>query len=180
MLKAAIRDPNPVVFCEHKYLYQRIKARLPQTEGALDDRDQGDTVPVLGRARVLREGRDLTFVAWSVATHTCLDAAEELVKEGVKAEVVDLRTLVPFDADTVLASVQKTGRAVVVHEATLTGGFGGEVAARIGEDAFAWLDAPVKRVASVDRPSPFFKKLEQDLLPDLGKVLAAARETLKY
>ncbi|HEX9731116.1 MAG TPA: dehydrogenase E1 component subunit alpha/beta [Thermoanaerobaculia bacterium] len=170
LLKAAIRDPNPVVVCEHKFLYRRIKAPLPSA----------DRVGVLGRALVRREGRGLTLVGYGVATWTCLEAAQELAKEGVEAEVVDLRTLVPLDEETVLASVKKTSRAVVVHEATLTGGFGGEVAARIAEHAFAYLDAPVKRVASQDRPSPFFKKLEQALLPTKDKVLAAAREVMAF
>ncbi len=170
LLKAAIRDPNPVVFCEHKFLYRRIKAALPQ----------GGGVGVLGEAKVRREGSDVTLVSYGVSVWTCLEAAEELAKEGVEAEVVDLRTLVPFDEGAVLASVRKTNRAVVVHEAPLTGGFGGEVAARIAEGAFGWLDAPVKRVGHVDRPSPYFKKLEQELLPSKDKVLDVVREVLAY
>ncbi len=170
LLKAAIRDPNPVIFCEHKYLYRRIKAVLPQN---------GSTAPI-GRAAVRREGADLTLVGYGVTTWTCLEAAEELAREGVAAEVVDLRTLVPLDEETLLASVRKTNRAVVAHEAQLTGGFGGEIAARLTERAFAWLDAPVMRVAHADRPSPFAKHLEQALLPSKEKVLAAAREALEY
>jgi pyruvate/2-oxoglutarate/acetoin dehydrogenase E1 component/TPP-dependent pyruvate/acetoin dehydrogenase alpha subunit len=170
LLKAAIRDPNPVVFCEHKFLYRRIKEVLPA----------GDHVVPLGVAQTLREGRDLTFVAYGASTWLCLEAAEALAAEGVSAEVIDLRTLVPFDEATVLASVKKTGRAVVVHEDLLTAGFGGEVVARIADAAFAWLDAPVKRVAYPDRPSPYAKVLEGQLLPDRDKVLAAARETLAF
>jgi pyruvate/2-oxoglutarate/acetoin dehydrogenase E1 component len=109
-----------------------------------------------------------------------MEAAEALAAEGVSAEVVDLRTLVPFDEETVLASVRKTGRALVIHEAQLTGGFGGEVAARIADAGFAWLDAPVRRVAHADRPSPYAKSLEQQLLPGRDRVLAAARELAAF
>ncbi|MEM9596354.1 MAG: dehydrogenase E1 component subunit alpha/beta [Acidobacteriota bacterium] len=170
LLKAAIRDPNPVVFCEHKYLYRRIKAVTP---GA-------DEVPVLGRAKVRRHGTDLTFVAWGAMVWTCMDAAEALAAEGIEAEVVDLRTLVPFDGETVLASVRKTGRCVVVHESQITGGFGAEVVAQVADGAFPWLDAPVRRVAYPDRAVPFAKNLEKALLPNQDTVLAAAREVLGY
>lgn len=170
LLKAAIRDPNPVIFCEHKFLYRRIKDTMPE----------GELIEALGEARVLREGKDLTLIGYSISTHTCLEAAADLEREGVSCEVIDLRTLVPFDEETVLASVRRTGRAVIVHEALLTGGFGAEVAARIADAAFPWLDAPVKRVAHADRPSPYAKVLEQELLPSKEKVLAAAREVLAY
>ena len=170
LLKAAIRDPNPVVFCEHKFLYRRIKAELPQ----------GDAVAELGKARVLRTGSDLTLVGYGVTTWTCLEAAETLAEEGIEAEVIDLRTLVPFDETTVIESVRKTSRAVVVHEAQGTGGFGGEVVARLADSAFPWLDAPIKRVTHVDRPSPFAKHLEKVLLPSLDQVLKTAREVLAY
>ncbi len=170
LLKAAIRDPNPVLFFENKYLYRRIKEALPA----------GDDVARLGEARVVRAGRDLTLAAYGAATWTALAAAEALAGEGVEAEVIDLRTLVPFDEETVLASVRKTGRALVVHEDQATGGFGAEVAARIAERAFSWLDAPLRRVAYPDRPSPYAKVLERELLPDRDDVLAAAREILAY
>lgn len=171
LLKAAIRDPNPVIFCEHKFLYRRIKGLLP---GA-------DVEPMpLGRAAVVREGTDLTLIGYGVSTWTCLEVADVLAEQGVRAEVIDLRTLVPFDEETVLGSVRKTGRVVVAHEAQLTGGFGGEVVARIADLAFPWLDAPVKRVAHEDRPSPFHKKLEQALLPSRDKVLAAAQAALEF
>ncbi|MEM8997001.1 MAG: dehydrogenase E1 component subunit alpha/beta [Acidobacteriota bacterium] len=170
LLVAAIRDPNPVIFCEHKFLYRRIKAHLPAAHD----------VPALGAAAVRREGRDLTFVTYGAQVFTCLDAAEKLADEGVDAEVIDLRTLVPLDEDAILASVRKTGRAVVVHEAQQTGGFGGEVAARIADGAFAFLDAPVRRVAYADRAVPFAKNLEKALLPSLDKVLSAARDVLAY
>ncbi len=170
LMKAAIRDPNPVIFCEHKFLYRRIKDVLPQ----------GELVEELGRARVVRPGTRLTLVGYGVSTWTCLEAAEELAKQGVEAEVVDLRTLVPYDADTVLASVEKTGRALVVHEAQRTGGFGAEVAAQIADAAFPWLDAPVRRVAYPDYPVPYAKSLEQLLMPTKEKVVAAALELLAF
>jgi pyruvate/2-oxoglutarate/acetoin dehydrogenase E1 component len=170
LMKAAIRDANPVIFCENKFLYRRVKEVLPQ----------GDLVVELGKARVAREGRDLTLVAYGASVWTALEAAEELAREEIEAEVVDLRTLVPFDEEAVLESVRKTNRVVVVHEAPITGGFGGEIAARIADRAFAFLDAPVRRVGSLDRPSPYARVLESVLLPDKDKLLAAARETLAY
>ncbi|KAB2957417.1 MAG: alpha-ketoacid dehydrogenase subunit beta [Thermoanaerobaculia bacterium] len=170
LLKSAIRDPNPVIFCEHKFLYRRVKEKLPP----------GEYLVPLGRARVARPGRDLTIVAWGAQVWTALDAAAELAKEGVEVEVIDLRTLVPFDEETVLASVKKTSRVLVAHEAQLTGGFGGEVAARIADGAFAWLDAPIRRVAYPDRPVPYARVLEEALLPEDPQVLAAAREVLAY
>jgi pyruvate/2-oxoglutarate/acetoin dehydrogenase E1 component len=169
LMLAAIRDPNPVVFCEHKFLYRRIKGSLAGVEPE-----------PLGRARVRREGSALTLVGYGATTWICLEAAAELAKQGVEAEVVDLRTLVPYDEETVLASVRKTGRAVVVYEAQLTSGFGAEVVARIADAAFPWLDAPVKRVAFADRPVPYVKSLEKELLPSKERVLAAAAELLRY
>jgi 2-oxoisovalerate dehydrogenase E1 component len=170
LLKAAIRDPDPVLFFEHKFLYRRVKEPLPPAE----------VIGRLGEARVARPGRDLTIIAYGASTWTALEAAEALAGEGVEAEVIDLRTLVPFDEATVLASVRRTGRALIVHEDQVTGGFGAEVAARIADGAFSWLDAPVKRVAYPDRPSPYAKLLERQLLPDKDRVLAAARELLAY
>ncbi len=170
LLKAAIRDANPILFCEHKFLYRRVKEILPP----------GDYTTPIGRARVAREGAQLTFVAYGASVWTALEAATDLASEGVEAEVIDLRTLVPFDEATVLASVEKTNRVVVVHEAQTTGGFGGEIAARIADQGFPFLDAPVKRVGYPDRPSPYARALEQALLPDKAKLLAAAREVLAF
>ncbi len=170
LLRAAIRDPNPVIFCEHKFLYRRIKEVLPE-EGHVGD---------LGVARVARSGSDITLVGYGVSTWSCLEAADELAADGVAAEVIDLRTLVPFDEETVLDSVRRTSRVVVAHEATMTSGFGGEVASRIADQAFAWLDAPVRRVAHPDCPSPFDKGLEKSLLPGKDKIVAAAREVLAW
>ncbi|MDA8016220.1 MAG: thiamine pyrophosphate-dependent enzyme [Thermoanaerobaculia bacterium] len=166
LLQAAIRDPNPVVFCEHKFLYRRIKASLPELE----------TPPVLGRAKIRREGTDLTFVTYGAQVWTCLEAADRLAEEGIDAEVVDLRTLVPYDGETVHDSVKKTHRALVVHEAQRTSGFGAEIAAHLAEFTFPWLDAPIRRIAYPDRPVPFAKGLEKALLPDVESVVQAARE----
>ncbi|HEV8582102.1 MAG TPA: dehydrogenase E1 component subunit alpha/beta [Thermoanaerobaculia bacterium] len=170
LLKAAIRDPNPVMVFEHKFLYRRIKSALPD----------GDAVARIGEARVMRPGRHLTLVGYGASTWTCLEAAEELAKSGVEAEVIDLRTLVPYDEETVLASVKRTGRALVVHEAPLTLGFGAEVAARLADATFPWLDAPIRRVTYPDRPVPYAKNLEKVLLPDRGKVVRAARELMSF
>jgi 2-oxoisovalerate dehydrogenase E1 component len=170
LLKAAIRDPNPVMLFEHKFLYRRIKETLPEGDGAA----------VIGEARVMRPGRHLTLVGYGVSTWTCMEAAEDLAKEGVEAEVIDLRTLVPYDEETVLTSVKKTGRVLIVHEAQLTLGFGAEVAARLADAAFPWLDAPVRRVAYPDRPVPYARVLENVLLPSREKVLVEARALLAF
>ena len=171
LLKAAIRDPDPVVFCEHKFLYRRAKGILPSA----------DQVGELGRAVVRRSGSDLSLVSYGASVVTCLDAAGRLAEEdGVEAEVIDLRTLVPLDQETVLASVRRTGRALVVHEDQQTGGFGAEIAARLADTAFPWLDAPIRRVAYPDLPVPYAKPLEQALLPNADKVLAAARDVLAF
>lgn len=170
LLKAAIRDPNPVMFFEHKFLYRRIKETLPE----------GDDLGVLGEARVARPGDRLTLIGYGASTWTCLEAAGELAKEGIEAEVIDLRTLIPYDEETVLASVKKTGRALIVHEAPLTLGFGSEIAARLSDVAFPWLDAPIRRVTYPDRPVPYARVLENVLLPSKEKVLAEARALLKF
>lgn len=175
LLKAAIRDPNPVLFFEHKFLYRRVKEVLPAA-GEIGS----DLVAELGRARVVRRGSDLTLVGYGVTTWTCLEVAGNLAVEGIEAEVVDLRTLVPLDEETVVDSVRRTGRCLMVHEATLTGGFGAEVTARLADRAFPWLDAPLRRVAHADRPSPYAKNLEKVLLPSADKVAAAARELVAY
>jgi 2-oxoisovalerate dehydrogenase E1 component len=170
LLKAAIRDPNPVMLFEHKFLYRRIKSVLPD----------GDAVARLGEARVMRPGKHLTLIGYGASTWTAMEAAEELAKSGVEAEVIDLRTLVPYDEETVLASVKRTGRALIVHEAQQTAGFGAEVAARLADAAFPWLDAPIRRVTYPDRPVPYAKNLEKVLLPDKGKVVRAARELMAF
>ena len=170
LLKAAIRDNNPVIYLEHKHLYRRIREDLP---------DDDFTVP-LGVADVKREGSDLTMVTYGAMVHECLAAADRLAKEGAECEVIDLRTLCPLDRESFLTSVRKTSRALVVYEAHLTGGFGGEVAAIIAQEAFDVLDAPVTRVASLDVPVPFSPTLEDAMLPNAEKIYAAAVNVLEY
>jgi pyruvate/2-oxoglutarate/acetoin dehydrogenase E1 component len=170
LLKSAIRDNNPVLFLEHKFLYRRIKEELPN-----DDY----TVPI-GKAIVRREGRDLTIVTYAAMMHTSLEAAEELAKEGIDAEVVDLRTLLPLDKETILQSVKKTNKLLIVHEDTKTGGIAGEIAAVACEGAFEDLDGPILRVTAKDSPVPFSPPLEERFLPNKNDVLAAARELARY
>jgi 2-oxoisovalerate dehydrogenase E1 component beta subunit len=170
LLKSAIRDNNPVLFFEHKYLYRRIKEDLPK-----DDY----TVPI-GKAAVKREGRDLTIVSYAAMLHISLEAAAELAKEGIEAEVIDLRTLLPLDRDAILASVRKTSKLLVVHEDTRTGGIAGEIAAVVTESAFEDLDGPIRRVTSLDTPVPYSPPLEDYFLPNTAKVVAAARELAHY
>ncbi len=170
LLKAAIRDNNPVIYFEHKHLYRRIREDVP------DD----DFVVPLGVADVKRPGRDLTIVTYGAMVHESLAAAERLSKDGAECEVIDLRTLVPLDKQAFLDSVRKTSRALVVYEAHLTGGFGGEVAAIIAQEAFDVLDAPVTRVASLDVPVPFAGPLEDAVLPDADKIYKAAVDVLEY
>ena len=170
LLIAAIRDNNPVIYFEHKHLYRRIKEDVP---------DEDYVVPI-GVADVKREGTDLTVVTYGAMVHKSLAVAERLSREGAECEVVDLRSLSPLDRDTFLASVRKTSRALVVHEAQLTGGFGGEVAAIIAQEAFDVLDAPVTRVAALDIPSPFAASLEDAMLPTEEKIYTAAKNVLEY
>lgn len=170
LLKAAIRDNNPVVYFEHKHLYRRIREDVPE----------GDFEIPLGEADVKREGRDLTVVTYGAMVHSALEVAERLSQEGASLEVIDLRTLTPLDKDCFLRSVRKTGRALVLHEAHLTSGFGGEVAAIIAEEAWEFLDAPVRRIGSLDVPIPFSPTLEDAVLPSLEKIERAARSLLEY
>jgi 2-oxoisovalerate dehydrogenase E1 component beta subunit len=170
LLKSAIRDNNPVLFFEHKYLYRRIKEEMPQ----------GDHLVPIGKAAVRREGRDLTILSYAAMVHTSMEAAGQLAKEGIDAEVIDLRTLLPLDRDAILASVKKTNKLLVVHEDTKTGGIAGEIAAIICEDAFEDLDGPIARVTAIDTPVPYSPPLEEYFLPNTEKVVAAARELAKY
>jgi 2-oxoisovalerate dehydrogenase E1 component len=169
LLLAAFEDGNPVLFLEHKYLYRWARGPVP---------DGHYTLP-LGEARVVREGRDATVVTYGVGVHWAREGAAELAREGREIEVLDLCTLLPWDQAAAVRSVRKTGRALVLHEAPLTGGFGGEVAASLGEAAFEWLDAPVVRLAALDTPVPFAKPLEAVFSPK-GRLLPALRALLAY
>lgn len=166
LLIEAIRDPDPVLYCEPDRLYRQGRMEVP---------DGAYTIP-FGKAAIVREGEDITLVAWSAAVEVCLVAAEQLASEGISATVVDLRTLVPFDVETVVGAVAKTGRCVVVHEAPLSAGFGAEVAATLASEAFYDLDAPIARVTSWDVPYPA-APLEGWYLPSVERVVAAARRT---
>jgi len=170
LIKSAIRDNNPVCFFEHKFLYRRIKEELPT-----DDY----TVPI-GKARIARTGRDITVVTYAAMVYTALEAAETLAKEGIDLEVIDLRTLLPLDRETIAESVKKTNRVILLHEDTKTGGIAGEIAACINEDCFDFLDAPITRIASKDTPVPFSPPLEEDFLPDANDVIREARKLRAY
>jgi acetoin:2,6-dichlorophenolindophenol oxidoreductase subunit beta len=168
LLKSSIRDDNPVVFFEHKLLYSRLKGPVPD----------GEYLIPLGKADIKREGEDLTIIATGAMVHQALAAADLLAKEGVKAEVLDPRTLVPLDKQTILESVKKTGKVVIVHEAPIFGGFGGEIAATIADEAFYSLDAPIKRVGAPYTPVPAHPILEKFYLPNAEKIVKAAKEIL--
>lgn len=170
LLKASIRDNNPVLFFEHKFLYRRIKEEIPD----------GDYTVPLGKAVVRREGRHLTILSYAAMMHTSLEAAAELAKEGIEAEVIDLRTLLPLDEEAILQSVRKTNKCLVVHEDTKTGGIAGEIAAILSEKAFHDLDGPVVRVTSLDTPVPYAPTLEEAFLPNAKKVYAAAKELARF
>jgi len=170
LLKAAIRDDDPVLFFEHKLLYRRLKEELPA-----DDY----TVPI-GKALVRRAGSDVTVVTFGAMVHVALEAAAALAADGVEVEVLDLRTLAPLDRPAILESVSKTSKAIVLYEARRTGGIGGEIAALIAEEAFEYLDGPVTRVASLDVPVPFSPVLEKACLPDAQKLIAAVKKLVGY
>ena len=172
LLKAAVRDPDPVLFFEHKKTYRLFKAEVP---------DDGDGLVPIGPAAVARSGSDLSIFCYGYMRYCALEAAETLAREGVEAEVVDLRTLRPLDTETVLASVERTGRALVVHEANQFGGFGGEVAAIIAEQGFEHLDAPVTRLAGPEVPGvPYHHALEEWFMVNPERIVEAARALAAY
>ena len=172
LITAAIRDPDPVLYFEHKYLYRRVKEELPEGE---------EVVTPVGPARMVADGRDLTIVSWSATVWKALEAAQELERsDGVSVEVIDLRTLLPMDDGAIVASVKKTNRLLIVHEDTRTGGIAGEITARVNEQAFEWLDAPVRRVTARDTPLPYAASLEDYVLPQTPDIIAAARSLLSY
>jgi 2-oxoisovalerate dehydrogenase E1 component beta subunit len=170
LIKAAIRDPNPVLFFEHKYLYRRIKEEMPK----------GDHVVPIGKAELRREGKHLSIITYSAMVHVALEAAAMLAKDGIEAEILDLRTLSPLDQTSVLETVKRTNKVIVLHEAPGFGGFGGEIAAIIAEKAFEYLDGPVVRVTSLNTPVPFSPPLEKVFAPDAQKVYDAARKLIEY
>jgi 2-oxoisovalerate dehydrogenase E1 component beta subunit len=172
LLKSAVRDPNPVMFFEPKKGYRLIKGEVPEGEEVL--------VPI-GPARISRSGSDLSLFAYGMMHHYALQAAEAVAAEGIDVEVVDLRTLAPIDRETILASVRKTGKALIVHEDNLTGGYGAEIAAILAEQAFTDLDAPVRRLAGPDVPGvPFSHPMQDWFMPDPTKIAAALRALAAY
>jgi len=172
LLKSAVRDPDPVLFFEHKKTYRLFKAEVP---------DDGNGLVPIGPAAVVRAGSDLSIFCYGYMRYCALEAAETLAREGVEAEVVDLRTLRPLDTETVLASVERTGRALVVHEANQFGGFGGEVAAIIAEKGFEHLDAPVTRLAGPEVPAvPYHHDLEEWFMVNPERIVKAARTLAAY
>jgi pyruvate/2-oxoglutarate/acetoin dehydrogenase E1 component len=170
LIKSAIRDNDPVLFFEHKGLYRRIKEDLPSEEY---------TVPI-GKAKVVRQGRDLSIITYGAMVWTALEAAETLAAEGCSVEVVDLRTLLPLDRETICASVRKTSKALLLHEDTRTGGMAGELAATITENVFEYLDGPIVRVTAPDTPVPYSPPLEEAFLPNAEKVVEKARRLYRY
>jgi 2-oxoisovalerate dehydrogenase E1 component beta subunit len=170
LLATAIEDPNPVLYFEHKHLYRRIKGDVP---------DERFTVP-FGKASVHHEGDDVTLITWGAMVHTAAEAAKVLEDEGLGVEVLDLRTIMPWDRDAVLRSVERTSKALVLHEDTRTAGFGAEIAATIAEEAFEHLDAPVKRLAAPDTPVPFSPPLEKRFIPQVDDVVGALRSLAEY
>jgi pyruvate/2-oxoglutarate/acetoin dehydrogenase E1 component len=171
LMKAAIRDDDCVLFFEHKYLYRRIKGEMPA----------GDHVVPIGRARLAREGTDLSIITYAATVYKALEAAEQLDREdGLSVEVLDLRSLAPLDDEAIDATVRKTNRVLILHEDTRTGGIAGELTARINERSFEWLDAPVLRVTAHDVPLPYAPSLEDFVLPQTADVVFAARRLAAY
>jgi 2-oxoisovalerate dehydrogenase E1 component beta subunit len=172
LIKAAIRDDDPVLFFEHKLLYRNPKIR--------QEVPSEDYVVPIGKAAVRREGRDLSIVTYGAMVYTALEAADVLQREGIDIEVVDLRSLLPFDREAIVETVKKTNKVILLHEATRTGGMAGELTAVINEDAFDYLDAPITRVTSIDTPVPYAPPLEEYFLPQADDVLKAARKLAAY
>jgi len=170
LLKAAIRDPDPVIFFEHKYLYRRIKEELPD----------GDIIVPIGKAAVRRKGSNMSIITYGAMVYVALDAATELAKEGIDVEVLDLRSLLPFDKEAVLETVKRNNKVILLHEDTRTGGFAGELAALISEEAFDYLDGPIRRITAPDTPVPFSPPMEEFFLPKISDVLRVARQLHAY
>lgn len=169
LMLSAIRDPDPVIFLEPAKIYRAIKEEVPE----------GDNAIPLGEARLLTEGKDLTLITWGAMLHPTLKAADRMAEKGVEAEVIDLRTLSPLDSATIIRSVEKTGRAVIIHEAPKTCGLGAEIAARLCEEALLSLEAPVARVTGFDTPIPLPKN-EKYYLPDVDQIVEAAEQVVGF
>tara|TARA_B100001971_G_scaffold212222_1_gene241813 strand:- start:384 stop:1388 length:1005 start_codon:yes stop_codon:yes gene_type:complete len=170
LLKAAIRDPNPVIYFEHKFLYRRIKAEVPK----------GEYLVPIGQANCKRTGNDISVITYGAMVHEALKAAVLLAEEGIDLEVIDLRTLIPLDKETIFQSVRKTSKAIMLHEDNRTGGIGAEISAQLAEECFDCLDGPIMRLAAPDTPVPFSAPLEEYFLPSATDVVDAARKLAAY
>jgi 2-oxoisovalerate dehydrogenase E1 component beta subunit len=170
LIKSAVRDNNPVLFLEHKFLYRRIKGEVPE----------GDYTVPIGKARVHREGRDLSIITYAAMVHTAQEAADILAKEGIEVEIIDLRTLCPLDREAITQTVKKTNKVILLHEDTKTGGLAGELAAIINEEAFEDLDGPIVRITALDTPVPFSPPLEHFFLPKVEDVVREAKKLHLY
>ena len=170
LMKAAVRDEDPVLYLEHKYLYRRLKEELPSDDF---------TVPI-GQAAVRRTGKDIVLITYGAMLHVALEAAEALEEEGIELEVIDLRSLVPLDRETILDSVRRVNKVMILHEDTRTGGMAGEISAVITEEAFEDLDGPILRITAPDTPVPFSAELEDAFIPQVADVVVAARKLAAY
>ncbi|MEE9605474.1 MAG: alpha-ketoacid dehydrogenase subunit beta, partial [Candidatus Scalindua sp.] len=170
LLKAAIRDDDPVIFFEHKFLYRRIKEEVPED----------DFVVPIGNARIVREGSDISVITYGAMVHTALEASKKLEETGISLEIVDLRTLMPLDKETIFNSVKKTNKVIVLYEATRSGGVGAEVAALISEEVFGYLDGPILRISAPDTPVPYSPPMEEYYLPQVEDVVEAAEKLAAY
>jgi len=168
LLLSAIRDPDPVIFMEPKKIYRAVKGDVPEDDYAIP----------LGKAHVVREGKDVTLIGYGAMLHTCVESAETVAREGVSCDVIDLRTILPYDLNAILTSVEKTGRLIIVHEAPRTGGFGAEIAAEVAERAFLSLESPIIRVTGYDTPFPY--ALEDVYLPDARAVVKAIHQSMSF
>jgi len=170
LIKAAIRDEDPVVYFEHKFLYRRLKEELPE----------GDWTVQIGKADIKRKGSDISLITYGAMVHLALDAAATLANDGIELEIVDLRTLVPLDKERILESVKKTSKVILLHEDVRTGGIAGELAAIIAEEAFEYLDGPIMRITAPDTPVPYSPPLEEFFLPKTSDIIRVARQLAAY
>lgn len=170
LLKAAIRDNDPVIYCEHKYLYRRIKDHIPEEDYA---------VPI-GKARIAVEGNDVSIITYGAMVHTAIEAAQTLKESGVSCEIIDLRTILPLDRESILTTVKKTNKVVVLHEQTKTGGVGAEISALISESCFDYLDGPIIRIAAPDTPVPYSAQMEEAFIPQTKDLITAVEKLMRY
>ncbi|MCL5959305.1 MAG: alpha-ketoacid dehydrogenase subunit beta [Chloroflexi bacterium] len=170
LLKSAIRDEDPVLFFEHKKTYRKIKGEVPE---------QDYTIPI-GVADVKRQGEDISIITYGMMVHVALEAAEKLAQEGISLEIVDLRTVLPLDKVAIKRSVEKTSKAIILHEDTKTGGVGAEIAAILAEELFEYLDGPIVRIGAPDTPVPYAESLEKAFVPDVDELIDAARKLAAY